>query len=71
MISFLLLLKKKYDEGISSGSIGIRSSVFITYEQGKSELVVRGVKDGMRMESAVDSPWSVIYFTGVSIFDNN
>jgi hypothetical protein len=47
MIALIFLLKNKYDEGISSGSIGVRSSILITFEQGKSELVARGVKDGM------------------------
>ena len=56
MIAFLLLLKKKYDEGISSGSIGFRSSILITSEQGKSKPVARGVKDGIGVISAIDSP---------------
>jgi hypothetical protein len=56
MIVFLFLLKNKSDEGISLGSIGLRSSMLITYEQGRSKHVSRGVKDGIGVISAVDSP---------------
>jgi hypothetical protein len=71
MIAFLFLLKNKYDESISSGSTGVRSSIFITLKQGKSKLVARGVKDGMVEVSASNSPGFVKSFTGVSVFENN
>jgi hypothetical protein len=56
MITFLFLLKKIFDEAISLGSIGVIASIFITYEQCKTKLVARGVKDGMGEVSAIDSP---------------
>jgi hypothetical protein len=36
--------------------MGVKTYIFITYEQGISELVARGVKDGMGIASAVDFP---------------
>jgi hypothetical protein len=71
MIAFLFLLKNKFDEGIYSGSIGVRSSILITSEPGNSELVARGVNDGMGEISAVDPSGFVTFFTGVSVFGHN
>jgi hypothetical protein len=56
---------------ISSGLMGVRSSILITYEPGNSELVTRGVNDGMGEVSAVDPSCIVVSFTGVSVFGND
>jgi len=37
MMDFIFLFKKKLDGGISSGRIGVRSSISITYELGTSK----------------------------------
>jgi hypothetical protein len=54
--SFPFLTKEKYDEGISSGSMGVEYSTFTTSEPSILELVARGVKYGMGDTSAVDYP---------------
>jgi hypothetical protein len=71
MISFLFLLKNKFDEGISSCLMGVRSSILITSKLGNSELVARGVNDGMGELSAVEPSFFFVPFTGVSVYGND